>query len=134
MPDFFVPLDTTRYTLYHRQLAAHGLINQSVTRYIEKHRQELKAAYKNFEAFDARFTIGDDLLSDLRALAEEKKIQCDDEQYAQTLPQLTLQLKALVARDLWDINEYFRVMNTADPVVKQALRILSEGKYEEVLQ
>lgn len=134
MPDFFVPLDTTRYTLYHRQLAAHGLINQSVTRYIEKHRQELKAAYKSIEAFDARFTIGDDLLSDLRALAEEKKLGCNDEQYARTLPQLTLQLKALVARDLWDINEYFRVMNTADPVVKQALRILSEGKYEEVLQ
>ena len=134
MPDFFVPLDTTRYTRYHRQLAARGLVNKCVTRYIEKHRQTLKEKYKHFEAFDEKFKVSDELLSDLRALAEEQKLTCEEAEYQQTLPQLTLQLKALVARDLWDICEYFRVMNTADPAVKQALRILGEGTYEEVLK
>lgn len=42
MPDFFVPIDTTQYTDYHRQLVAKGVIIRSTTGYIEKHRDELK--------------------------------------------------------------------------------------------
>lgn len=134
MPDFFIPLDTTRYTIYHRKLAAYGLVNKCVTRYIERHRQELKSAYKRYETFAERFAVGEELLADLRKLADEQAITCESDEYERTLPQLTLQLKALVARDLWDINEYFRVMNSTDPAVSQALRILSEGMYEEVLR
>lgn len=35
----------------------------------------------------------------------------DDEEQQRTIPYLRLQLKALVARDLWTMNEYFRVWN-----------------------
>ena len=133
MPDFFVPIDTTRYTDYHRQLSAKGVIIRSTTGYIEQHRQALKKRYKDFEAFDRKFEIDDSFMANVRALADKEGIAFDQEQYDRSLPLIKVQLKALIARDLWDMNEYFRVMNTADPVVGQALRVLNEGAYEKVI-
>lgn len=42
MPDFFVPIDTTQYTDYHRNLVAKGVVIKATTSYIEKHRKELQ--------------------------------------------------------------------------------------------
>ena len=44
MPDVFVPLDTTQYTAFHRQLVARSLVINATLRYVENHREELKAA------------------------------------------------------------------------------------------
>lgn len=48
MPDFFVPIDTTQYTDYHRNLVAKGVVIKATTGYIEKHRKELQNKYKKF--------------------------------------------------------------------------------------
>jgi carboxyl-terminal processing protease len=37
---------------------------------------------------------------------------------------LRIQLKALIARDLWDMSEYFSVFNEQNEMVKKALEIL----------
>ncbi len=129
MPDFFVPIDTTQYTDYHRQLVAKGVIIRSTTGYIEKHRAELKKKYKDFEAFDRKFEIDDAFMADVRALADKEKVKFDQAQYDRSLPLIRTQLKALIARDLWDMNEYFEVMNQTNESVQQALRVLNEGKY-----
>ena len=52
----------------------------------------------------------------------------DDEERAKTRPALRQQLKALVARDLWDMSEYYQIMNTDDPVVNRGLAILRDRK------
>ena len=133
MPDFFVPIDTTLYTDYHRDLVAKGVIIRSTTGYIEQHRQELKKKYKNFKAFDKKFEIDDDFMNEVLALAEKEKIAFNEEQYERSLPLLKTQLKALIARDLWDMSEYFQVMNTTDRTVQQALKVLNEGAYERLM-
>ena len=133
MPDFFVPIDTTLYTDWHRNLVAKGVIIRSTTGYIEKHRQELKERYKDFKAFNRKFEIDDTFMADVKALAEKEKIAFNEEQYVQSLPLVQTQLKALIARDLWDMNEYFQVMNTTDRTVQQALKVLNEGGYEQIM-
>ncbi len=50
----------------------------------------------------------------------------DDDELQKTLPYLKLQLKALIARDLWDMSEYFSVFNEESDIVKKALEILAE--------
>lgn len=42
MPDRFVPLDTTWYTPYYRDVLAKGVIYQWVLQYLDAHRKELK--------------------------------------------------------------------------------------------
>ncbi|MDE5701381.1 MAG: S41 family peptidase [Bacteroides sp.] len=133
MPDYFVPIDTTQYTDYHRNLVAKGIIIKATTKYIENHRKELQEKYKKFEAFNSKFNIGEPILADIRAAAEKEKIEFNEEQYNKSLPLIKTQLKALIARDLWDMNEYYQVMNATNNSVQQALRILNEKIYEEKL-
>ncbi len=133
MPDYFVPIDTTQYTDYHRNLVAKGIIIKATTKYIENHRKELQEKYKRFEAFNSKFNIGEPILADIRAAAEKEKIEFNEEQYNKSLPLIKTQLKALIARDLWDMNEYYQVMNATNNSVQQALRILNEKIYEEKL-
>ena len=134
MPDFFVPIDTTRYSDYHRNLVAKGVIIRSTTGYIERHRQELKEQYKDFEAFNRKFEIDAAFLEEVRTLADKEEVTFDETQYNHSLPLIKTQLKALIARDLWDMNEYFEVMNTTDPIVQQALRVLNDGIYETIIR
>ena len=133
MPDFFVPIDTTLYTDYHRDLVAKGVIIRSTTGYIEQHRQELKKKYRDFKAFNKKFEIDDAFMADVRALADKEKVEFDEAEYNRSLPLIRTQLKALIARDLWDMSEYFQVMNTTDRTVRQALKVLNEGAYERLM-
>lgn len=132
MPDFFVPIDTTQYTDYHRNLVAKGVVIKTTMKFIENHRKELKNKYKKFESFNGKFEVDEEMLSEMRAAADKEKIKFDEEQYNKSLPLIKTQLKALIARDLWDMNEYFQVMNTTNNSVKQALKVLNEGMYERV--
>ena len=134
MPDFFVPIDTTQYTDYHRNLVAKGVVIKTTMKFIENHRKELKNKYKKFDTFNEKFEIGDEILNDMLATAEKEKIEFNEEQYKKSLPLIKTQLKALIARDLWDMNEYFQVMNTTNNSVKQALKVLNEGTYEKMVK
>ena len=59
--------------------------------------------------------------------AEKDKIKPKDEnELKQTLPQLKLQMKALVARDVWDMSEYFQIINTTNHIVQKAVEIISK--------
>ena len=133
MPDFFVPIDTTRYTDYHRNIVAKGVVIRSTTGYIERHREELKRTYKDFERFNKKFEIDEDFMKDVRALADKEGVKFDEAQYNRSLPLIKTQLKALIARDLWDMSEYYQVMNATNESVLQALRVLEEGAYEKVI-
>ena len=133
MPDIFVPIDTAQYTDYHRQLAARGIIIRSTTGYIEQHRQELKQRYPDFDTFNRDFQIDDAFLAHMRALADKEKVEFHEAQYTRSLPLIKTQLKALIARDLWDMNEYFQVMNATEETVRQALKVLQEGMYERII-
>lgn len=134
MPDFFVPIDTTMYTGYHINLVAKSIIIRSTTSYIERHRQELKDKYKNFKDFDDGFEIDDAFMDDVLALAGKENVEFDEEQYSKSLPLIKAQLKALIARDLWDMSEYFQVINRTDHIVQQALQVMEEGLYEQLMQ
>lgn len=133
MPDFFVPVDTARYTPYHRQIAIKGLFNPCVARYIELHRKELERRYKNFESYQKRFEVNEKLMADLRERADAAGIAFDEAQYQRSKPLLELQIKALIARDLWDMNEYYAIMNSYNESVQQAIKVLTSGIYEQLL-
>ena len=128
MPDVFVPLDTTQYTRLHRQLVARSIVINSTLRYIDQHRDELRQRYKSFDNFAANFQVPQAMTDSIFAEAKRQKLSpLDDKEKSSTLPMLRLQLKALVARDIWDMNEYYRIMNEANHVVRKAVE--TAGKY-----
>lgn len=125
MPDYFIPLDTTRYTKYYQDLRMKSLIVNNSLKYIDHHRAELKAKYKKFEDFDKKYEVPQEQIDALIADGKAMKVEPKDlDELEKTLPIVKLILKALTARDIWDMSEYFQIMNTDNPSVKKALELL----------
>lgn len=127
MPDEFVPLDTTKYTRFHRELAAKSLVINANLHYVDQHRKQLQQQYKTFAHYQQAFEMPQEVIDGILDDARQKDIKPKDEaELEQTLPYLRLQLKALVARDLWGMDEYFAIMNETNDVVIRALQLINQ--------
>lgn len=129
MPDYFVPLDTTQFSRYNRELAAKRIIVNANIQYMDKHRKELKKKYPTFAEFNKKYQVPQTLIDEIVAEGEKQKVKAKDQNELKTsLANIKIQLKALVARDLWDMSEYFHIMNQNNHVVQKALVLLGKAK------
>lgn len=126
MPDVFIPVDTTRYTDYHRKIVATGLVNRISMNYLDKNRDSLTKKHATFSAYKKGFEVGEDIMQELLSLAAEEKIEFNEEEYNRSKPLIRLQIKALIARDMFEMSEYFQIINEDNPSFQKALQILSE--------
>ena len=126
MPDYFVPIDTTLYSDYHRDLVAKGVVIKTTLNYIEKNRKALTKNYRKFDDFNRKFEVSNELLDELRKEGEKSGVAFNETEYNTSLPRIKTQLKALIARDIWEMSEYYQVMNQTDNVVQQALKIIEK--------
>lgn len=150
MPDVYVPLDTTLYTRLYRELAAKSCIIQATLRYLDKYRKPLVKQYnieayrkakakklenkqynpadliEGFGRYKDGFEVPQELIDLTLERAEEAKIQYTDSMLQATMPVLRIQLKALLARDLWDMNEYFQIVNPSLEIYRQGLKAIKE--------
>ena len=127
MPDFFVPLDTLQYTKYHRQLSARSIVLNASLRYIDNNRKQLKSRYATFEQFNRQFEVPQSLIDEIIAEADKQKVKPqDDAEMKRTLPYLRNQLKSLVARDIWDMSEYFHIANDQNHIYQKGLEVISQ--------
>ena len=125
MPDVFVPLDTTTYTKYYMALRRGNYINDQSLRYIDRHRADLKAKYKDIKAFIKNYEVPTELTDTIVAVAGRKGVKPkDDAELQKTLKDLRFTLKSLIIYDIWDRNEYFQFINSRSDIVKKALEIL----------
>lgn len=137
MPDIFVPLDTANYTNLHRRLVAQGIVNKVCVQFMDKNRAELKRKYATFDKFKKEFEVDDAFLNQLTSAAEKEKvkIKIDSAQFVISKPLIKLQMKALVARDLWEMNEYYQIMDADNESLQKAVQILqTPGAYEKILK
>lgn len=124
MPDYFVPLDTTKYTKYHRLLAAKNIIMNAYLKYVDANRTTLKGLYKSFDTFNKNYVVPQSLLDTIVSEGKKEKVEPKDKaELTATMPYIKVQLKALVARDLWDMNEYYRIWNEQSDIVNKAIKL-----------
>lgn len=126
VPDIFVPLDTSDYSTFHNRLISNGLLREFAMEMASERKQELKS-YKDVDDFKARFQVRDSDFDRLIALGRERSVKPTAEQIAHARRGIVRNLRALVARSLWNGDGYHSVMNETDSAVKEALRVL-EGK------
>jgi carboxyl-terminal processing protease len=130
MPDVFVPIDTTLYTDYHRNLVARGVINKFVLDYTDKNRKELEAQYDakkegSFDSYEKNFNMSESDLKDLIQMGEKEGVKLDSAQFAKSKDLISFQIKALIARDIWSMTEYFELMNQKSESYQKAVELLS---------
>jgi len=123
MPDVYVPLDTTQYTKFHRELSAKGCINNTVMRYLDQNRKKLEKRYKNLETYKKNFEIKDDIYELLLAEADKAKIKYDDEMLETSKPMINNVLKALIARDIYENAAYYEISNTTNSIFIKGVEV-----------
>lgn len=127
MPDHFVPLDTTRFTRLYRNLSARSLILNASLHHLDKNRKQLKKQWPEFETFRNGYEVPETLITEILLQGEKQNlVPADETEREKTVALLRRTLKALAARDLWDMSEYFAIIYADDPVVQRAIQILSE--------
>lgn len=132
MPDYFVPLDTTRYSDYHRQLVAKGAVIQTNLKYVDAHRKQLKEKYNSFDSFYKNFTVPEEMMKQLVKSGEESGVKYNEKEFNSSKKMLEVQLKGLVARDLWDMSEYFQIINEEDPSIQKALELIQRNDFDKL--
>ncbi len=133
-PDIFIPIDTTYYSDYYRDLIRTSTITNFVVSYTDQNRKNLLRKYKSFNDFNNNFEFSNVELSNLREAGLKNKVKFDQAQYDVSLPEMQKVMKGLVARDLWETNEYYMVVNQDDEAIKKALSIISDPVlYDSIL-
>lgn len=128
MPDRFVPIDTTQYSDYYRDLVAKGVINRICNNYIDNNRQLLKKEYPTEDSFMTGFAVTDHILAQMKEMGEKEGVKFNQEQFDTSLPAIKRTLKALIGRDLFEQSTYFRVANEGNPIYQEALRLITNPK------
>ena len=128
MPDIFIPLDTNKVSDLYAKLFRKGVIYQFSINYIDKHRTELETKYTEFENFNNSFVFTDEMYNGLLEKATKEKIEYTEEDKKASFTEIELIFKALIARDLWDMSEYFQVINPTDDAYNKAIEIISNSK------
>lgn len=134
MPDVFVAADTSYYTEYYGTLVSKGLFQSFTLEYADKNRSRILSAYKTFDDFKNKFELSpDDVKSFIRA-GEDAGAKFNEKQYEVSKTEILRILKALVANNLWNTTEYFRIINEGDVVIERALKVLGDkDEYNRIL-
>ena len=103
--------------------------------YIDENRERLLAEYPTIDDFEKRFEVDDAFVEMLRqqGVRDSVKIEGGEEEFQRSLPELKLQLKQLVARDLWDMSDFMKLYNKNSDVFKKAYELVKEKKFEELM-
>ncbi len=135
MPDVFVPVDTTEYSKYYRDMLAKGVIYQFALDYVDKNRKALKSSYSNVEKFDQFFSLSDDDMQAFIAAGEKEKVAFNEEQYATSKEVFKCYLKGLIARDLYTEDNAFNIIvNHRNRDLQEALRLINDtSRYQSLL-
>lgn len=133
-PDVVVPIDTSGYSDFYRALIAGGIVNNFSLSYLDKNRNYLIQKYQSFELFNKGFSISDKAVDEIIQIGKKDFKNIEMEGFENSIPFLKIQLKALIARNLWSNTEYYKVINPTVNDYNKALEILTDDRsYSKVL-
>jgi len=96
--------------------------------FIDKQRDNIKTKYPSFNDFNKGFQVTSAMIDDVVKAGEKEKIEKDEESLKVSGKYFARQIKALIARDLYEPGSYYEVMVEGDNEVDKAIEVLSNPK------
>lgn len=128
MPDYFVPVDTARYTPYFRNVANRAIINKVAFAEVDNHREDILKKYPNKDVFYKEYTVSEELISKVVAAAKEEKIEYNEKDFDKSKSLISLQLKALLGRDVYDMETLVKILNDDSDAYKKGYEIIKDDR------
>jgi carboxyl-terminal processing protease len=102
--------------------------------YTDTNREKIISKYSSFEEFKEVFEFSKSDLKSFIDLGEKLGVKYNEQQFKISNDQTIKILKGLVARDLWDMSEYYQIVYEGDKSIEKALEIINNQKvYESIL-
>ena len=135
MPDIFMPVDTNFSSKLYTNLVRKNIFNKYTVDYAMAHRDEIKAQYGDFKQYNKEFQVTDDMIEAMKEMAKNEKVEWNEEQYQRSEKYIKLQTKALIARNVWELQQYYEVTLPEDRTIKRALEVIgSKREYNKLLR
>lgn len=133
MPDIFVPIDTSEITDYYRSVIRSGAINSFTLEYVDKNRASLASKYPNFDKFKTDFKVTEAYMNDFLDYfgQENKDVEFNESEYATSKSLIELRLKAVLAQDLFGIEQFYEVNNLSNEALQRAIEVLTSNEYKK---
>jgi carboxyl-terminal processing protease len=128
MPDLFIPWDSTMFSDYYVELRRKGVMNDFTIQYVDKNRQQLIHNYPVFDNFKKDFVVNDDIIKQFNELAVKDSVKFDEKGWKASEELIKTQIKALIARNMWDIDAFYEVMADIDAEYHKAVELLEDNK------
>ncbi|MEY2937445.1 MAG: hypothetical protein RL062_34, partial [Bacteroidota bacterium] len=130
MPDVFVPLDTSENSRYFSDLIRVGVQNDWALTYANANREKILAQYPTVNDFVSKFNIPAEEEQKVIDMAVAKEVKFDEKGYNNSRHAIMVRSKALLARDLYENEAFYEVINDLNPALKKAVQILQNGEYD----
>ncbi len=124
MPDYFVPLDTILLNAYLGELRP--WFQPFSFNYVR--RESAYFAGMSLNKFKSDFQVKEDLVDDFLGYAARKGVKKDLRALEPVLPELRRQLKAQIARVLFQEEGYYAIASADDAAVKKAMEVLNKKR------
>ena len=112
---------------------AKGLINQYSIGYTDKNRKQLLKQYPTGTSFISNFNITDQMLKELCDMAEAEKIPYKQEEFDISRKIFETAIKALIGRDVYDEEVFYRIWNARNEIMLEGLEIINSPEYNKIL-
>jgi len=132
MPDIFVPLDTSQNSNYYFDLQRKNVFGDYTLSYVDDHRSTLRSQYPDINAFRKNFVVDQKIMDDFIAAGEKQGVKKDPDGLKNSDKLIRMDIKALIARNLWDFDAFWEVYNETNPFVLKAIETIQSNAFEKM--
>ena len=102
-----------------------GLVNQFAYDYVDNHRDYLKS-FTTVKSFHNTFKIDDNILNEFVAFSIKEGVAKDEKGLKKSDALLRNQLKAFVARLIWQNDGLYPILHDMDKTYKEAIELINK--------
>jgi carboxyl-terminal processing protease len=135
MPDVFVPLDTSQFSTYFQDLQRKNAFSDFILTHVDNNRAQFKKDYPDLETFKNNFQVSDKFMEEFLANAEKLGVKRDSAGLAGlkvSEPLIRMNIKALIARELWNVEGLVEVYNEMNVPLQKAIQAIQDNTFEKM--
>ncbi|MEA3505399.1 MAG: S41 family peptidase [Bacteroidota bacterium] len=126
MPDIFIAWDSTRYNDYYTDIIRNRVPNEFTMQYLENNRKKLNKSYNSIKEFKKEFELTEEDIEQFLEFAKEKGVEFDEPGFNESKKYITLLLKAIIARNIFDVSSYYEIISNMDDVLQKAVELIED--------
>ncbi|NQY11593.1 MAG: S41 family peptidase [Flavobacteriales bacterium] len=128
MPDIFIPMDTSHFSKHFSAILRKGLTSEFTLNYVSNNRTQFEADYADYSTFKANFAKNEKFMDAFDKFIAKHEIDEKGKDDASSREKVENRVKGLIARNLFNTQAYYQVINETDETFLKAVEIIENAK------